>query len=237
MKRRRTRERFVERNSELRAETVDGAARLIGYGAVWDRTAEIWQGFNEIVRRGAFKKTMKEGDARALWNHAPGSGSVGVLGRVSSGTLRLEEDDKGLRYEVDLPDTSVSRDLQVLLERGDIRESSFAFDVIRENILYSEDGDQTRELLEVELFDVSPVAYPAYADTEAELRGKATAWCEGLERQGLTAEAKTARLEFDEFLRLTPAPTEDGHADGTPDGEGTRQHLRRWQLELEAREL
>lgn len=105
---------------------------------------------------------------RALVDHESGK----VLGRSSAGTLRLEVDDVGLKYTVDLPDTQVARDLMVSMERGDIKESSFGFTIAEGGDSWrSEDGAEIRTITKVErLYDVSPVAFPAYADTTVALR-------------------------------------------------------------------
>jgi Escherichia/Staphylococcus phage prohead protease len=91
-----------------------------------------------------------------------------VLGRVSNHTLRLREDGHGLRYEIDLPDTTAGRDLLELIRRGDIRSSSFAFKAVREKWRDDKVG-LLRELLDVRLIDVSPVVTPAYQQTSVKV--------------------------------------------------------------------
>src|SRR5690625_3155533 len=100
---------------EMRMEGGD-SPRIVGYAAKFDRASGDLGGFTEIIRRGAFAKTIQEADVRALWNHD----SNYVLGRSKSGTLRLVEDDEGLRIEVDPPDTQWARDLVKSIERGDV---------------------------------------------------------------------------------------------------------------------
>lgn len=142
--------------------------RIVGYAAVFDQLSEELWGFREIIHRGAFAKTIHEADVRALINHDPNL----ILGRTKSGTLRLFEDDIGLRYEIDPPDTQSARDLMESLRRGDINQSSFAFDPVR--VEWSGDvNDVRREIFEVQLYDVSPVTYPAYPQTSAEVRARA----------------------------------------------------------------
>lgn len=149
---------------ELRvSKKDDGPSTLKGYAAVFNSLSEDLGGFREKIDPGAFKGALKRSDTRALFNHD----SNFVLGRQSAGTLRLKEDKKGLLMEVDLPDTQFARDLQTSVERGDITQQSFGFTVKKDS--WEEDRDKkevTRTLNEIdELFDVSPVTFPAYPDT------------------------------------------------------------------------
>ncbi|MFC7308469.1 HK97 family phage prohead protease [Streptomyces monticola] len=107
-------------------------------------------------------------DVRALFNHDPSK----VLGRTASGTLRLEEDDIGLRYTVDLPNTSYADDLLASIRRGDISHSSFGFKATDAKMHPPQRPGEPhrRELREVRLFDVSPVTYPAYEESTVSLR-------------------------------------------------------------------
>src|SRR5687768_15709461 len=101
-------ERRTYEQIEIRAEQgEDNKLRLIGHAAVFNKKSEEIFGFREIVLPGAFKESIKKNDIRALWNHDPAY----ILGRNKAGTLRLKEDDQGLRTEIDLPDTQLARDL------------------------------------------------------------------------------------------------------------------------------
>lgn len=138
---------------------------LVGYAAVFDSLSELIADFRELIRPGAFGAAIAEGqDVRALYNHDPSQ----ILGRTTAGTLRLSQTQVGLRYEVDLPDTTTARDLATSVERGDISASSFAFRVRAggEDWRQQEDGSYQRELTALDLFDVSPVVYPAYQATD-----------------------------------------------------------------------
>lgn len=134
-----------------------------GYAAVFDQWTDIMGLFKERVRPGAFKKTIQEADVRALLNHDASF----VLGRNKADTLELQEDQKGLRYEIKPPGTQWAKDLAVSIERGDINQSSFAFEVVKET--WDHDNEE-RSLLELKLYDVSVVTYPAYEDTVAQVR-------------------------------------------------------------------
>ena len=152
---------------ELREE--GNTMTAIGYASVFNRLSQNLGGFVERVAQGTFAKTIQEADVRALFNHDADQ----VLGRSKSGTLRMQEDEKGLRYEIDLPNTQLGRDLAALLERGDISGSSFGFTTISDEWGETEDGYPLRTLTEVRLRDVSPVTFPAYTSSEASLRSLA----------------------------------------------------------------
>jgi HK97 family phage prohead protease len=135
-------ERRTYEQIEIRADKGDdGTLRLIGHAAVFNKKSEEIFGFREIVLPGAFKKSIKKDDIRALWNHDPAH----VLGRNKAGTLRLREDDEGLRTEIDLPDTQMARDLHTSVKRGDIDQMSFGFRTISD-AWRKEDGITIREL-------------------------------------------------------------------------------------------
>lgn len=165
----------VERRSveltELRVLPDGDKKKITGYAAVFEKMSEDLGGFKEIIERGAFKKALKKSDTRALWNHDP---SV-VLGRVSAKTLRLKEDEQGLRIEIDPPSWAGS--YMESIERGDVREMSFGFTVETDK-WETKDGMNLRTILAVrELPDVSPVTFPAYPDTSLALRSM-QAWAD-----------------------------------------------------------
>ncbi len=152
---------------ELRVAKEDGKAPVIqGHAAVFGQLSEDLGGFREKVAKGAFTKTLKEADVRALWNHD----SNYVLGRNRSGTLRLAEDKEGLSVEIDPPDTTWAKDLLTSMERGDVDQMSFGFRVVKEEWDDSDKANVVRTLSEVELFDVSPVTYPAYPQTSVSVK-------------------------------------------------------------------
>jgi uncharacterized protein len=138
--------------------------KLTGYVAKFDNATRIG-GFTEIIRRGAFAASLTSGrDILAMADHDPSR----VLGRTRSGTLTLTEDNDGLAFTLEMPDTQAGRDLVALAERGDLGGCSFGFVVNAGGDVW--DGD-TRELRNVELREISIVqAWPAYADTEVHLR-------------------------------------------------------------------
>jgi uncharacterized protein len=150
--------------SEIRVEG-DKKPKIVGYASVFNQMSEDLGGFKEVVKPGAFAKTIKESDIRALMNHDPNY----VLGRKKNGTLTLAEDEHGLRISIDPPDTSYARDLCRCIERGDIDQMSFGFKTIKDD-WHTEDGQNVRELRECRLLDVSCVTYPAYPQTSIAMR-------------------------------------------------------------------
>ncbi len=162
----------VKRKRERRATDPDGDGdvdepMICGHAAVFNQAADLGY-FTEIVKTGAFTRTIGEDDIRALFNHDPNY----VLGRNRAGTLRLAQDDIGLAFEVTPGTRSYERDLMENIERGDISQCSIGFYVRGYEV--ERDGDNwTRTLTDVQLFDVSPVTFPAYTGTDVAVRSLA----------------------------------------------------------------
>lgn len=150
---------------ELRAE---GDGRTVaGYAAVFDELSQVlWDQFKEKIDRGAFASSLG-GDIRALWNHNTDL----VIGRTKAGTLRLAEDTHGLRVEIDMPESRA--DLVEAIRRGDVDQMSFAFDALEDTWDKAADGMMIRTLRKVQLYEVSPVTFPAYTQTSIAMRGNA----------------------------------------------------------------
>ena len=154
---------------ELRAAD-NGAGVLTGYAAVFNRLSQNLGGFVEQVDPAAFTRSLAdEVPVMARGNHD----DAHLLGTTWAGTLRLSVDNIGLRYEVDLPDTTSGRDFKALAERGDIKWSSFAFRTIEDDWSVTEQGFPLRTLRAVQLVDVAPVNSPAYLDTSVAARSLA----------------------------------------------------------------
>jgi HK97 family phage prohead protease len=149
---------------EIRVLQEGESRKIVGHAAVFNSDSEF-MGFVERVAPGAFRSSITRDDVRALFNHD----SNFVLGRNRAGTLKLSEDDIGLHVEILPPDTQYAKDLMVSMERGDINQMSFGFITRKDSWDYSTDV-AVRTLQEVELFDVSPVTYPAYPDTDVAVR-------------------------------------------------------------------
>jgi Escherichia/Staphylococcus phage prohead protease len=150
--------RMITGDVEFRAKGTNSYVE--GYAAVFEKRSGNLGGFVERVKPSAFNKTIREADVRALWNHDPQY----VLGRSGAGTLELSIDNSGLYYRSLLPNTSYAKDLAELLERRDVRESSFTFFKVQDDWAVNELGQNERSLIEVGLIDVAPVTFPAYPD-------------------------------------------------------------------------
>lgn len=137
-----------------------------GYAAVFNTMTDLgW--FREQIAPGAFKRAIAEKqDVRCLFNHNPDQ----MLGRTKSGTLTLEEDNTGLKFNCSVPDTTIGKDVYAMIQRGDVDQCSFAFNVKDEEVTYDDEGKATRTVKDVDLFDVSPVTYPAYPTTSVQAR-------------------------------------------------------------------
>ena len=195
----RNRERRFTGNCELRAiaPEVGGRAKIIGHAAVFNSLSEELWGFREKISPGAFKPALDKSDIRALLNHDPNF----VLGRTKNGTLRVLEDETGLAVEIDPPETAWADDLLVSIGRGDISQMSFAFRVGEES-WDTVAGANIRTILSFdEIFDVSPVTYPAYPATDVALRSIPEV--EGIDLRKLAA----AMVRAERQLRPEPGDT------------------------------
>ena len=210
---------------ELRAGTSSSSVTVDGYACTTETPYEMedWYGpYTEVVRSGAFTKTLSEqADVRLLVNHD------GLpLARTKSGTLTLEEDDKGLRFTAELDaSSSMVQDLRSAMNRGDLDQCSFAFRVTRQQ--WSPDFDQ-RDILEVELYDVSLVTYPANPTTSAQLRSALARRLQDAiptaRARAILAEVRTGQLSVgsaDVVAGLLEATLElEERADPTPQDAG-----------------
>jgi HK97 family phage prohead protease len=177
------------------AESESGARTITGHGSVFDVLSEDLGGFREIIHRGAFDEALLTSDAFCLFNHDPNM----PLGLQSAGNLDISTNDSGLFYECRMLDTTYASDLKKNIDAKVITKSSFAFTMDWSKEGRKEDGghyeyryneyedDWTLHIYKMEeLFDVSPVTYPAYkaADVRSAVRGLTAA------KERLTAEQK-----------------------------------------------
>lgn len=153
---------------EVRAGQGDAPNMLVGYAAVFNSLSADLGGFMERIMPGAFKGAIAGGtDIRALVDHD----SSKLLGRTSNNTVRVAEDAKGLRVEVDLPDTTYARDVKALVARKDVRGMSFGFRVPDGGQRFTrENGQHIRELTSVDLREVTVTGSPAYGATSVQIR-------------------------------------------------------------------
>lgn len=164
----------IEQRAEDDEESPQESRIIEGYAAVFydaDQEGSEFDLFGdgsvlERIERGAFTNALdRPDDVRGLFNHSADY----LLGRTASGTVRLEVDDVGLKYSIDLPDTTLGRDMEVLIARGDITGSSFGFFVDGER--FEHKGEVViRTLTDLSLRDVAPVTFPAYEGTSVSER-------------------------------------------------------------------
>ena len=159
-------------NLESRIEKrEDGKEVVIGYGSVFNSRSENLGGFYEYIDANAITNdTIKNSDVRALINHDPNL----ILARSKNGegNLKLSIDERGLRYEYEMPDLSYARDLSINLKNGNISQSSFAFTIASNGEKWDTDkeGRDIRTITKIDrLFDISSVTYPAYPDASSDL--------------------------------------------------------------------
>jgi HK97 family phage prohead protease len=195
--------------AEMRVEKRDDGKEVItGYAAVFYREDdpgtqyELWRDTYERILPGAFNEAVGRDDVRSLFNHDPNI----VLGRAKAGTLRLSIDGRGLRYEIDPPDTQLVRD-QVLgpIKRGEVTGSSFMF--VPTEAAWANTKDKAsgrdikvREIRSVRLMEVGPVVFPAYEGATAGMRSddlaEAKASYEAWEATQANPEAIAVRLRM-----------------------------------------
>jgi HK97 family phage prohead protease len=160
------------RFTEVRATSTPSGNKIEGYAAVFNTRAQL-PGFQEVIKPGAFSRAISQADdVVCLFNHNADL----PLGRTTPGTLRLDEDSRGLHYVCDLPNTSYGRDAYESIKRGDIAGCSFGFIVDPDGQSWSNDTDENgnqyilRSITSVKLLDVSPVTYPCYKGTAVQAR-------------------------------------------------------------------
>ena len=152
--------------SEVRSDEIENRT-FRGYAAVFDSETEIGGMFKEKIAHGAFTKALCENDIRAVWNH-----NLDLpLGRTINGSLRLIEDNHGLAFELDLPDTATGRDAYELIRTGVVSGVSFGFNVRKDSWSRGENGELSiRTLEDIDLFEISPCTFPAYEQTNVVTR-------------------------------------------------------------------
>lgn len=198
---------------ELRAAPEDEWP-ISGYGAVYNQLSDDLGGFVERIRPGAFAETIAVDDIRSLFNHDRNF----VLGRTAPGTLKLIDDAYGLRFLVKPPDTQWARDLAVSIKRGDITQCSFSF-TTEEDFWQTENDQMTRDLVRVRLYDIGPVAFPAYPQTSVVARASAL---HARIKNGYPAQPDEVRALIASLEQLAPNITADSQAASADDSENRR---------------
>jgi HK97 family phage prohead protease len=215
-------------NTEIRAaKSGDGMLRVFGHAAIFNTPTvltDFMGSFTESIAPGTFSRALREKqDVRCLLNHDRNC----VLGRTASETLKLKEDEDGLFFDCNLPDTQLARDVHALVKRGDISGCSFGFKVRTNEWTEDKDGKVSRTLTDVDLSDVSIVTYPAYQEASCEARSV------GEVLAAHRAEKKTKKVDGEDltadcFLYVgDPEKTETWHLPWKfSSEEKTKSHLR-----------
>lgn len=152
----------------FRAAEEKGEKYIEGYFATFGGTYELWPGATESVDSHAFDGALAD-DVRALIDHETRL----VLGRNKAATLELKVDERGLwgRVKINQSDTD-AMNLYARVERGDVDQCSFGFDILDEKTEYRDDGSVHWTIMKVKLYEVSCVTFPAYEDTSIAARKK-----------------------------------------------------------------
>lgn len=151
---------------EAREDTGSGDLFIEGYFSVFNSNYELWPGATESVAPGAFAKTIS-GDVRALIDHETRL----VLGRTKAGTLELREDSHGLWGKIKInKEDGDAMNLYSRVQRGDVDQCSFGFDIEDEEYSVRDDGSVHWTIKSVKLYEVSCVTFPAYVDTSISAR-------------------------------------------------------------------
>ena len=194
---------------EMRGENGNAGPTLFGYAVVFNSRAHMG-GYDEIVKPGAFTEVLATNpDVSARVQHA---GGITTIGRTANGTLRIEQDTRGLHYEVDLPNTTAGRDIAELVRRGDINKSSFAFDLDDDSWHWEKGEPMLFVITRVsQLYDVAPVDGPAYDATSVSLRSASEKQLEKypIPTDLITIPSKTIRERIDEVNAALQVNRED----------------------------
>ena len=146
----------------------DGKQYIEGYFAVFNSNYDIAPGMSESVAPEAFNNTISD-DIRCLTDHDTRL----VLGRTSAHTFELKVDAHGLWGRALInPNDQDAVNTKARVDRGDINQASFGFDIIKEDTDIREDGSVHFTIREVKLYECSVVAFPAYAETNIASRAK-----------------------------------------------------------------
>jgi HK97 family phage prohead protease len=159
--------RYFPGKVEFRGEGDDAEKRGFGHFLVFDQETELWPGFREKIAPGALDDVMDD-DVAVMTNHD----SNMIMARTAAGNARIGQDATGGWVEWDFPDTTAGRDTRENMKVGNITGMSFGFTVKEDSLdRDKETGTVTRTILKLErLYDASPVAFPAYEQTDAQLR-------------------------------------------------------------------
>lgn len=162
-------QRYIKFSEVSTRSDDNGSPILEGFFVRYDDVYEVGPGATESIAPGAFTDSI-HGDVRALYNH----NTDVVLGRTSAGTLQLEDRSEGLWGRITVnPKDSQAMNVYERIARGDIDGCSFGFDIEKQSTDVREDGSVHWTIEKVNpLYEVSPVAFPAYEATSIHARDK-----------------------------------------------------------------
>lgn len=187
---------------EFMTREEEGNKSIEGYFAVFNSVYDIAPGMSESIAPGAFSKSLA-GDIRALVNHDTSL----VLGRTKAGTLVLREDSRGLWGHIDInPNDVAAMDLYARVQRGDVDQCSFGFEIRSQDTDIKEDGSIHWTLTEIELYEVSCCTFPAYEETSISAR---TAERDNIRKRETEAWREKAKARLKDGTESTDAPEED----------------------------
>lgn len=186
---------------EFMTREEEGNKSIEGYFAVFNSVYDIAPGMSESIAPGAFSKSLA-GDIRALVNHDTSL----VLGRTKAGTLVLREDSRGLWGHIDInPNDVAAMDLYARVQRGDVDQCSFGFEIRSQDTDIKEDGSIHWTLTEIELYEVSCCTFPAYEETSISAR---TAERDNIRKRETEAWREKAKARLKDGTESTDAPEE-----------------------------
>ena len=149
--------------AEIRSAGEGEDKKVSGIGVIYDKWTELWPGYKERINKGAVHLAE---EVKSYFNHDPSR----VLSTISSTPpLELKDTDNGLEYDSPIPPTSYGKDLEINLERGNVKGSSFAFDVDEQKRWDDDNGVHHREIKKLTLYEIGPVTNPAFVQTTANL--------------------------------------------------------------------
>lgn len=153
-------------NAQFQTRADEDKRYIEGYFVRFDDKYQLWGGNYETISANAFDNTLNR-DIVSLWNHD----SNYPLGRTTNGTLHLRVDNVGVYGTVEInPSDSFAMDAYARIQRGDVKQCSFGFDIVKETTTTHDDGTTEFRIDEVELWEVSPVTFPAYKETSISAR-------------------------------------------------------------------
>ena len=199
----------IRSNIELRA--LEGEKNTI-HGFIPYNSNSEGLPWVERLARGCFTKTLQESrDILALYDHATGN----LLARTSNGSLRFNDTDAGLEFDIDLPETQLGKDSYEMVRSGLIGGCSFGFTTVQDEWTY-ENNQETRVILEARLYEVSLVAQPAYPQTNVAARSLSSMF-EG--KEITEDEEKSIQAEIDKLQALLPHKEEEQKEEPQPESE------------------